>query len=72
MTRDGKADHAVEGLMSDNPLSSRFEEALTFAARLHARQTRKGSNTPYVAHLLSVAAIALQFGAPDFRRWQTG
>jgi GTP pyrophosphokinase len=51
--------------MSERPLSSRFEEALICAARLHARQTRKGSDTPYVAHLLSVAGIALQYGANE-------
>src|SRR5256885_8733101 len=35
-------------------LTSRFEEALTYAARLHSTQVRKGSNTPYIAHLLGV------------------
>ena len=39
-----------------------FEEALVYAACLHAGQTRKGSDTPYIAHLLSVAALVLEFG----------
>src|SRR5205823_14149785 len=43
----------------------RFEEALAFAARLHAGQTRKGGAVPYVAHLLAVAAIALEHGAGE-------
>src|SRR5947209_18212527 len=43
----------------------RFEEALAFAARLHASQTRKGGAVPYVAHLLAVAAIALEHGAGE-------
>ena len=34
-------------------LTARFEEALVFAARLHAGQTRKGSEIPYVSHLLA-------------------
>jgi (p)ppGpp synthase/HD superfamily hydrolase len=43
----------------------RFEEALAFAARLHANQTRKGGAVPYVAHLLGVTAIALEHGAGE-------
>jgi GTP pyrophosphokinase len=46
-------------------LSSRFEEALLYAARLHASQLRKGGSIPYVAHLLGVASIALQYGANE-------
>jgi len=32
-----------------HPVSARFEDALTFAARLHAKQTRKGTAIPYIA-----------------------
>jgi (p)ppGpp synthase/HD superfamily hydrolase len=46
-------------------LSARFQEALTFAARLHAEQLRKGTSIPYVAHLLAVSSIALQHGADE-------
>jgi (p)ppGpp synthase/HD superfamily hydrolase len=46
-------------------LSSRFEEGLTYAARLHASQLRKGGSIPYIAHLLGVASIALQYGANE-------
>ncbi len=46
-------------------LTSRFEEALTFAVRLHARQTRKGTRIPYAAHLISVAGIVLENGADE-------
>src|SRR5215216_2748835 len=42
-----------------------FESALTFASRLHAKQTRKGSNAPYISHLLAVAAIALDHDATE-------
>ena len=45
--------------------SKRFEDALRFAARLHATQTRKGSETPYIGHLLAVAAIAIEAGANE-------
>lgn len=34
-------------------------------ARLHAGQARKGSNTPYVAHLLAVTALVLEDGGDE-------
>ena len=46
-------------------LAERFEEALTFATRLHATQTRKGGDIPYIAHLLGVTSIALEYGATE-------
>jgi (p)ppGpp synthase/HD superfamily hydrolase len=38
---------------------------LAFAADLHRQQRRKGTDTPYIAHLLAVAAIALEHGASE-------
>jgi (p)ppGpp synthase/HD superfamily hydrolase len=46
-------------------LTSRFEDALVYAVRLHARQLRKGTDVPYASHLLGVASIALEFGAGE-------
>ena len=46
-------------------LTQRFEDALTFAARLHARQKRKGSDIPYVSHLMAVAGLVLENGADE-------
>ncbi|QFS46441.1 hypothetical protein GXM_03922 [Nostoc sphaeroides CCNUC1] len=46
-------------------LSERFTTALTYATQLHANQVRKGSGIPYVAHLLGVASIALEYGANE-------
>ncbi len=46
-------------------LSPRFEEALVFATRLHATQMRKGSQVPYVAHLLAVTALVLEYGGDE-------
>lgn len=46
-------------------LSARFSEALVFAARLHAAQVRKGGDTPYVSHLLAVAALVLEQGGDE-------
>ncbi len=46
-------------------LSSRFCDALVFATTLHGDQRRKVSGVPYVAHLLGVAAVALDYGANE-------
>jgi (p)ppGpp synthase/HD superfamily hydrolase len=45
--------------------SDRFAEALVYATRLHAAQTRKVSGAPYVAHLLKVCGLALEHGADE-------
>jgi GTP pyrophosphokinase len=50
---------------TDRLLSERFEEALRLATRLHAGQTRKESQTPYIAHLLSVTALVLEAGGDE-------
>ncbi len=46
-------------------LGERFEQALVYAARLHAHQERKGSGVPYIAHLLAVAALVLEDGGDE-------
>lgn len=46
-------------------LSERFDEALTYAAGLHRRQTRKGGDIPYVGHLLSVASLIIECGGTE-------
>ena len=46
-------------------LSTRFEEALLFATKLHAGQWRKGTTIPYIAHLLAVTAIVLENGGNE-------
>ena len=46
-------------------LTQRFEEALSFATRLHARQKRKATQVPYISHLLSVAALVLEDGGDE-------
>ena len=46
-------------------LSDRFDDALAFAARLHRHQKRKGSNIPYVAHLLAVCSLVIENGGDE-------
>ena len=46
-------------------LTDRFERALVYAAQVHGGQTRKGTGTPYLAHLLAVAATVLEYGGGE-------
>jgi GTP pyrophosphokinase len=46
-------------------LTSRFDEAYAYAARLHADQARKGTNIPYLSHLLAVASLVLEDGGSE-------
>src|SRR5207248_10882169 len=46
-------------------LSEKFEEALIYATRAHGNQTRKKTRIPFIAHILGVTAIALQYGANE-------
>ena len=46
-------------------LSEKFEEALIYATRAHGNQTRKKTGIPFVAHILGVTAIALEYGANE-------
>lgn len=53
--------------------SERFAEAFTLALRLHKEQIRKqerkgekdGPGIPYMAHLMSVAALVLEHGGDE-------
>jgi (p)ppGpp synthase/HD superfamily hydrolase len=46
-------------------LSPVFEQALVYATQAHCNQTRKKTGIPYIAHILGVAAIALEYGANE-------
>lgn len=46
-------------------LGGDFRRALDYAFDAHAGQTRKGSDIPYVAHLLGVAALVLEAGGDE-------
>ena len=47
---------------NDPKLTPQFEDALVYAARIHALQKRKGTTIPYVSHLLAVTALVLESG----------
>jgi (p)ppGpp synthase/HD superfamily hydrolase len=46
-------------------LSEKFEAALVYATRVHGDQMRKKTGIPFVAHILGVTAIALEYGASE-------
>src|SRR5947199_9836734 len=46
-------------------VSRQFEEALIYATRTHGNQARKKTGIPFVAHILGVTAIALEYGANE-------
>jgi GTP pyrophosphokinase len=51
----------VSEAFTDTPLlTERFDTALHYATRHHARQLRKGTPVPYTAHLLAVASLVLE------------
>jgi (p)ppGpp synthase/HD superfamily hydrolase len=60
----GWADRPM-GYRGEVVLGPRFVGALEWAARLHAKQHRKGSDVPYVAHLLGTAALVLEGGGTE-------
>jgi len=46
-------------------LGPRFRRAFLFAADKHHGQTRKASTIPYIAHLMGVASLVLEFGGDE-------
>jgi (p)ppGpp synthase/HD superfamily hydrolase len=46
-------------------LSGRFAQAVDYARDAHASQTRKGTPIPYIAHLLGVASLVLEYGGDE-------
>ena len=46
-------------------LSERFTQAVDYAREAHASQTRKGTSIPYLAHLLGVARLVLEYGGDE-------
>src|SRR5438270_11038531 len=46
-------------------LSPQFENALVYATRIHGGQLRKKTRIPYIAHILGVTAIAMEYGANE-------
>jgi (p)ppGpp synthase/HD superfamily hydrolase len=45
--------------------TDRFASAMAYAYQVHSGQRRKGTGIPYIAHILGVAALALEYGADE-------
>ncbi len=46
-------------------LTDRFQQAFALASQVHATQVRKRTTIPYLAHLMSVAALVLEHGGDE-------
>ncbi len=46
-------------------LGARFDHAVALTRQLHASQRRKGTEIPYVSHLLGVASLVLEDGGDE-------
>lgn len=47
------------------PFTERFDRAFALAHELHRNQERKGTSVPYIVHLMSVAALACEYGGTE-------
>lgn len=45
--------------------NGRLASAMTYAALIHGTQKRKGTNIPYVSHLMSVSALVMEFDGDE-------
>lgn len=46
-------------------LSKRFDNAVKFARKAHKKQARKGTEIPYISHLLGVTSLVLEMGGSE-------
>ena len=46
-------------------LTEKFDQALVYTNSIHRQQIRKGTNIPYMSHLMSVAALTLEHGGDE-------
>jgi (p)ppGpp synthase/HD superfamily hydrolase len=61
----GGSSGKAAGVVSAGVLTERFSEAVAWAAQLHRSQVRKGTEVPYVAHLLGVTSLVLEAGGDE-------
>jgi (p)ppGpp synthase/HD superfamily hydrolase len=51
--------------VSAGPFGPEFSRALAYAGRVHAGDRRKGTEIPYLAHLLAVAVLVVEEGGDE-------
>lgn len=47
------------------PITDRLTKALDFALKIHEKDTRKGTDIPYVSHLLQVSGLVIEHGGDE-------
>lgn len=52
-------------MSSELPFNERLAEALTYAVRAHHGQFRKGTNIPYISHVLAVSSLVMEHGGSE-------
>lgn len=51
--------------LNSQPFRERFSLALSYANRLHAAQKRKGTDIPYISHLIAVSSYVIEAGGDE-------
>jgi (p)ppGpp synthase/HD superfamily hydrolase len=46
-------------------ITDQYDRALAFASALHRTQTRKGTNIPYISHLMAVSSLVMEYGGNE-------
>ena len=46
-------------------LTTRFDDAFSYARQLHQHQVRKGTTIPYISHLMAVSALVVEHGGNE-------
>jgi (p)ppGpp synthase/HD superfamily hydrolase len=46
-------------------LTERYDQALTYTSGIHREQLRKGTQIPYLAHLMAVSSLVLEAGGDE-------
>ena len=55
----------AEEIHMTTQLTERYADAVTYAATAHVAQRRKGTDIPYIAHLLAVSGSVLEAGGDE-------
>ena len=65
MKKPSQPKRASNPKLKSMKLGPRFVRAFEFAAHKHAGQTRKGTTVPYLAHVMGVASLVLEYGGDE-------
>ncbi len=60
-----KSAKSKRGQKTGPRVGKKFNEAFLFAARMHAAQKKKGTDVPYLFHVMGVASLVLEAGGDE-------